>query len=122
MPVADFLVKTFAREVFKHLGFLKDEYGFAEPEIRSGSARGTAVAVTYRRPGLAIEASLVSWSGGEDYVATRLFTDVPDGPMRRTEIGHDTARRGHEMRKALEEQAERVRAWARTLGRPGGDR
>lgn len=122
MYVADSLVKTFAREALKHLGFLKEEYGFAEPEVRSGPARGTAVAVTYRRPGLAIEASLVSWYGGKDYVTTRLFTDIPDGPARRTEIGHGTARIGHEMRTALEEQAQAVRAWARTLGRSASDR
>jgi hypothetical protein len=46
---------------------------------------------------------------GDDYVATNLLRTDADGAKARSEVGYDTAYKGHEMRRALDGQAEALR-------------
>jgi hypothetical protein len=110
----DIREKTFADEAIKQLGFLKDQYGFAGPEVSHGASPGTAVRVSYHRGGTTIEASLVFWYMGEEYVATVQVTDDPGGRTRRTEIARHTAHTGYQMRRALKLQAQAVHAALRS--------
>ncbi len=102
--------KTFADEAIKQLDFLKDQYGLAGPEVNRGVFPGTTVSVKYHRGAMTIDASLVLWYGGEEYVATMLVIDGPDGSVRRTELACNTAHTGYQMRRALKLQAKAVRA------------
>jgi hypothetical protein len=106
----DIRKKTFAGEAIKQLDFLKNEYGFAGPDVDCGTGPGTAVNVRYHRGGTTIEASLVLWHMGEEYVATTQVASAPDGTARRTEIARNTAHTGYQMRRALKLQADAVRA------------
>lgn len=105
----DVRVKTFADEATKQLDFVRRDHGFAGPEISYGELPGAIVRVGYHRAGTAIEASLVFWYMGEEYVATTQIVDAADGIERRTEIGHDTAHTGYQMRRALKLHADAVR-------------
>jgi hypothetical protein len=111
----DFRVKTFADEAVKELDFLKSQYGFAGPEVERGGSRGTMVSVSYRRGDVTIEVSLVFWYMGDEYVATARVVDGRHGAVRRSELGHNTAHTGYQMRRALRLQAQAVRA---TIGAP----
>jgi hypothetical protein len=104
----DIREKTFADEAIKQLEFLKDQYGFAGPDVSRGTSPGTTVCVSYHRGGTTIEASLVFWYMGEEYVATAQVTDDPGGRTRRTEIARHTAHTGYQMRRALKLQAQAV--------------
>jgi hypothetical protein len=106
----DIREKTFADEAIKHLDFLKSQCGFTGPDVSRGESPGTTVSVRYYRGGTTIEASLVLWYIGEEYVATTQIADAPDGTERRTKIGSNTAHTGYQMRRALKLQAEAVRA------------
>ncbi len=123
--------KTFAGEAIKQLGFLQAEHGFAGPDVEREASPGTTVRVRYRRDGITIEASLVLWYMGEQYVATTHVVGIRDGAALRTEIGRNTAHTGYQMRRALKLQAETVRAamrrprqlrvargWSRPRSRP----
>ena len=110
----DIREKTFADEAIKQLEFLKDQYGFAGPDVSRGTSPGTAVRVSYHRGGTTIEASLVFWYIGEEYVATAQVTDDPGGRTRRTEIARHTAHTGYQMRRAIELQAQAVHAALRS--------
>lgn len=103
-------MKTFADEAVKQLDFLKDQYGFTGPDVDRGSHSGTPVSVSYHRDDITIEASLVLWYMGEEYVATTQVVHALDGTARRIEIAHNTAHTGYQMRRALKLQAEAVRA------------
>jgi hypothetical protein len=109
----DIRVKTFAAEAAKKLDFLKDEYGFAGPDVQRGNGPGTVVSILYRRANVTIEASLVLWYMGEEYVATTFCADSASGTVERTGIARNTAHTGYQMRRALELQAEAVRATIR---------
>jgi len=102
--------KTFADEATKQLDFVKSEYGFAGPEINRGETPGTSVSVRYHRADVTIEASLVLWYMGEEYVTTTEIADAADGTARRIEVGRNTAHTGYQMRLALKLQADAVRA------------
>ena len=110
----DFREKTFADEAIKQLEFLKDQYGFAGPEVSRGTSPGTTVRVSYHQGGTTIEASLAFWYMGEEYVATEQVTDDPGGRTRRTEIARHTAHTGYQMRRALKLQAQAVQAALRS--------
>jgi hypothetical protein len=103
-------VKTFADEAIRQLEFLKDQYGFAGPDVDRGTRPGTPVSVSYNRDSVTIEASLILRYMGEEYVATTRVVHAPDGTARRAEIAHNTAHTGYQMRRALKLQAEAVRA------------
>jgi hypothetical protein len=105
----DIREKTFAGEAVRRLAFLKDHHGFAGPDVSRGIYPGTIVSVSYHRGGITIEASLVRWHMGEEYVATAQVASGPDGTARRTEIASNTAHTGHQMCRALKLQAEAVR-------------
>ena len=47
---------------------------------------------------------------GEEYVATELVSEGASGSVRRTQIESGTAHTGYQMRRALQLQAEAVRA------------
>jgi hypothetical protein len=106
----DIREKTFAGEAIKQMDFLKDQYGFAGPDVSRGTPPGTTVRVSYHRGGTTIETSLAFWHMGEEYVATTQVTDGPDGTAQRTEMARHTAHTGYQMRRALKLQAEAVRA------------
>jgi hypothetical protein len=106
----DIREKTFADEAIKQLDFLKSQHGFAGPDLSRGESPGTTVSARYHRGGTTIEASLVLWYMGEEYVATAQVADAPDGTELRTEIGSNAAHTGYQMRRALKLQAEAVRA------------
>ncbi|HEV3288533.1 MAG TPA: hypothetical protein VG123_06035 [Streptosporangiaceae bacterium] len=106
----DIREKTFADEAIKQLDFLTNQYGFAGPEVNRGPSPGTTVSVTYHRGATTIEASLVLWYMGEEYVATTQVTDGPDGTALRTEVARNTAHTGYQMRRALQLHAEAIRA------------
>ena len=106
----DIREKTFADEAINQLGFLKDQYGFAGPEVSRGTYPGTTVRVKYHRDDITIEATLVLWYMGEEFVATTQVADTPDGTAQRAEIVRNTAHTGYQMRRALKLQAEAVRA------------
>jgi hypothetical protein len=110
----DIREKTFADEAAKQLEFLKDQYGFAGPDVSRGTSPGTIVQVSYHRGGTTIEASLVFWYMGEEYVATEQVTDDPGGGTRRTQIARHTAHTGYQMRRALKLQAQAVHAALRS--------
>jgi hypothetical protein len=110
----DIREKTFADEAIKQLEFLKDQYGFAGPDVSRGTSPGTTVRVSYHRSGTTLEASLVFWYMGEEYVVTAQVTDDPEGRTRRTEIARHTAHTGYQMRRALKLQAQAVRAALRS--------
>src|SRR5690348_9116484 len=105
----DIRVKTFADEAIKQLDFMKDQYGFAGPDVDRGTSPGVCVSVSYHRDTITIEASLVLWYMGEEYVAMTRVVHAPDGTARRTKIAHNTAHTGYQMRQALKLQAEAVR-------------
>src|SRR5262249_58612117 len=90
----DIREKTFADEAIEQLDFLKSQHGFAGPDVSRGESPGTTVSVRYHRGGTTIEASLVFWYMGEEYVATAQVAATPDGTERRTEIGRNTAHTG----------------------------
>lgn len=109
-PSVDIREKTFPDEAIKQLDFLKNQYGFAGPEVERGASPGTTASVRYHRGGMAIEASLVLWYMGEEYVATTQVIGSLDGAARRTEIARNTAHTGYQMRRALKLQVDAVRA------------
>jgi hypothetical protein len=109
----DIREKTFTGEAIKQMDFLKNQYGFTGPNVDRGASPGTAVRVTYHRGDLAIEASLVLWYMGEEYVATTQIVGTPDGAAQRTQIARNTAHTGYQMRRALKLQAEAIRATIR---------
>jgi hypothetical protein len=111
----DIREKTFADEAARQLNFLKGQYGFAGPDVERGPSPGTTVSVRYRRGDITIEASLVLWYMGEEYVATTLGFDGLGGAVRRTEMARNTAHTGYQIRRAIRLQAEAVLATARTL-------
>lgn len=108
--LVDIRVKTFADHAIRQLGFLQDQYGFAGPAVERRTHPGSAVSVSYQRDGITIEASLVLWYMGEEYVATARVVHAPDGTARRTQIARSPAHTGYQMRRALQLQAEAVRA------------
>ena len=106
----DIREKTFAGEAIKQLDFLKNQHSFAGPDVDHGTSPGTAVSVSYHRGGITIEASLVLWYMGEEYVATTQVATAPGSGARRTEIARNTAHTGYQMCGALKLQADAVRA------------
>jgi len=106
----DIRVKTFAGEAVRQLDFLKEQHGFAGPDIEHGTSPGTAVSVRYRPGDVTIEASLALWYMGEEYVAITRAAGGPDGSVRRTELAHKTAHTGYQMRRALTLQAQALHA------------
>jgi hypothetical protein len=109
----DIRVKTFADEAIKQLDFLRNQYGFAGPDVDREASPGTPVRVSYHQDAITIEASLVLWYMGEEYVATTQVVGAPDGTARRTQIARNTAHTGYQMRRALKLQAQAVRATMR---------
>jgi hypothetical protein len=108
----DTRAKTFVAEATDRLRFLGAEYGFTGPEIEGQDEDGgypLLRTVRYRREGVTIEASLVLSYMAEEYVVTRLVRDDPPGATHHSEIGHNTAHTGYQMRRALELQAGAVR-------------
>jgi len=57
--------------------------------------------VRYKHADLAFEISVVLSYMGEEYVATTLVSGDRSGPVRRTQIGSNTAHTGYRMRRAL---------------------
>lgn len=102
--------KTFAGEAAKQLDFLRTEHGFAGPDVQRAAYPGTVARVGYHRRGITIEASLVLWYMGEEYVATTEVADASDSDPRRIEIGRSTAHTGYQMRRALKLHAAAIRA------------
>ena len=78
----DIRAKTFAGEAIKQLDFLKDQYGFAGPDVDRGTSPGVCVSVSYYRDTITIEASLVLCYMGEEYVAMPRVVHAPDGTAR----------------------------------------
>ena len=119
----DIRVKTFVPEAASRMGFLCAEYGFTGPEVVPDETgvypllRG----VRYHRTGLAVEISLVLSYMGEEYVATELVFEDESRAIRRTRIGSSTAHTGYQMRRALDQQAEAVRAALREGTLPDRD-
>jgi hypothetical protein len=108
----DIRVKTFAREVTNRLDFLHAEQGFAGPEVvpDPNAVYPLLRRVRYARAGLAFEISLVLSYMGEEYVGTDVVSEDDSGAVYRTQIGSSTAHTGYQMRRALDLQAEAVRA------------
>jgi hypothetical protein len=106
----DIREKTFADEAIRQLDYLRTQHGFAGPEVNHATFPGTIVSVRYHRGTVTLEASLVLWYMGEEYVATAQVTNDPDGAARRAEIARNTAHTGYQMRRALRLHAEAVRA------------
>ena len=97
----DWRIKTFDREVASAFGFLT-ETGFehsVEPPNNVGRLP-CSTTVRFRTPETVVEVSLTLAFAGEDAVETSVQT--VDGNHR---LGPSVARKGHEMRKALREQA-----------------
>ena len=105
----DIREKTFADEATKQLDFLRSQFGFAGPDISRGTMPGAMVNVRYHRGDITIEACLVFWYMGEEYVATARLVQTPGGAVQRTEIANNTAHTGYQMRRALRVQADAVR-------------
>jgi hypothetical protein len=106
----DIREKTFADEAIEQLDFLRSQYDFAGPDVSRGPSPGTTVRVKYHRDGTTIEACLVLWYMGEEYVATTQIAAAPHRAEQRAEIAHNTAHTGYQMRRALKLHGDAVRA------------
>lgn len=101
----DWRVKTFEPEAVSAFAFLTDR-GFAHNTEKPAdmNARPRSIVVRFHGPDMVVEVRLDLAFMGEDTVVTAVQT--VDGPY---EFGPATAHKGHEMRKALGEQASEVR-------------
>lgn len=108
-------MQAFTGEAAKQLEFL-NQHGFAGPDVEHGTSPGTAATIRYRRGDVAIEASLVLWYRGEEYVATILAVEALDGAVRRPELARNTVHTGYQMRRALRLQAKAVQALLAAAG------
>lgn len=109
----DFRVKTFGAEAAKRLAFLVDEFGFAGPVHEHGDS---SEGVRYTNGRTSVRTQLVLWYMGEEYVSTDVIVETPEAAVTRTTIGHHTAHKGHEMRRALDQQRDALRAFLHSSG------
>jgi len=107
----DVRVKTFASEAAFRLGFLRAEHGFTGPELDHDDIGVYPLMrrLRFKREDLVIEVTLVLSYMGEEYVATSLVFEGRSDSGRRTEIGHNTAHTGYQMRHALDVQVDAIR-------------
>ena len=98
----DIRIKTFPAEAQDHFGYLLTA-GFSTPLVERIDSGRTQITVTYLGPGQRVETWLLLSYGGEEEVGTSLETT-----SRRREFGPQTAHSGHQMRKALQDQAAAV--------------
>jgi hypothetical protein len=116
----DVRVKTFAAEVTSRLSFLCADYGFTGPEAvhaQDDDSYPVLRTCRYDHGDFAVEVSLTLSYMGEEYVTATLVSAVGPGAARRSQIGQGTAHTGYQMRRALDRQADAIRALV--TGLPG---
>jgi hypothetical protein len=105
----DIRVKTFDAEAARRLAYLVDEFGFTGPQVDKDADAFTAVAVSYTNGAITVRTGLLLGYIGEEYVYTRVVVDRPGAGPVTTDVGQDTAHKGHEMRRALDRQSQALR-------------
>ena len=115
MSKRDVRVKTFVAEATARLEFLQTEHGFTGPTIEPSEPpdlrRRLVLTVSYGRRDLVAMTSLVfDYMGDERLLTVLLRGDGSGSDRQRTVIGDDRAHTGYQMRRALDRQADAIRA------------
>jgi len=98
---------SFIEAATDRLRFLRDDQGFAGPEIERPWDRIPAIAcVRYHRNDLIIEVSHVVGFMGENYVETRCRHKDGRGHGDWIALGRNTTHTGYQLRRALDLQAQ----------------
>ncbi|MFE2545020.1 hypothetical protein [Actinacidiphila glaucinigra] len=107
----DIRVKTFVAEACLRIGAVVEGLGFTGPEVDEDrhDIYPRAMRVRYHRADVSIQTRLILSFAGEDHVDTELAwsAEIPH-EVRRVRVGRHTAHTGHQMRRALDRQAQAI--------------